>query len=439
MRRGNRATTLPERLEIWERAQNGESDRGIGQALHLSRVTVRKWRRKMQRQGRDGLVSGMGRPTSGPLGQFSVELRDTLEAWRRAHPGWGADTLCVELAGTERFTDLPLPSRARIAAFLKAKHLTRPYQRHTQLTQPEKPGVLTCHEEWEMDAQGVCQVSGVGRVSLVNIGDPCSHVRASWPCIGTSKPETPDYQLALRRAFFRYGLPKGISLDHDSAFYDNTCPSPFPSRLHLWLISLAVAVRFLDRRPPLEHAFIERSHQIVDQQGLKGQAATAHTLPSKLDQRLDFLNQRYPSRSLNGQPPLQAYPQAAHSGREYRVEWEADLLDLPRVYAYLAQQHWFRQVTAAGQFALGASRYGLGKAWGHQTIEITFDPHTQEFVCTSADGKNTQRLPAKGLTKQDLMGELNMQGFPHYQYAFPWSRQVARSNILHAELTGTTL
>lgn len=439
MRRGNRATTLQERLEIWERAQNGESDRAIGWAMQLSQETVRKWRRKAQREERDGLVSRLGRPRSGPLGQFSEELRDTVRDWRRDHPGWGAGTLRVELAGDEQFAGLPIPGRSRVAAFLKAENLTRPYQRHTQLSQPKKPAVLTCHEEWEMDAQGVCQVRGVGRVSLVNIGDPYSHVRASWPCIGRCKPETADYQLALRRAFFRYGLPKGISLDHDSAFYDNTCASPFPSRLHLWLVGLGVAVRFLDRCPPQEHAFIERSHQLVDQQALQGQPSTPAALPAKLDSRMDFLNQRYPSRSLNGQPPLSAYPQALHSGRAYRPEWEADLLDLQRVYDYLAQQRWFRQVTAAGQFALGASRYGLGKAWGSQTIEITFDPQTQEFVCLSADGKNTRRLPAKGLTKQDLMGELNMQGFPHYQYAFPWSLQVARNNILHAELTGTTL
>jgi len=437
MCRGNRPTTLQERLDILERANNGESDRAIGQAMQLSQETVRKWRRKGQRQGRKGLVSVMGRPKRGALSQFSMDLRDRVADWRRSYPGWGAETLRLELANDARFVNLPLPSRSRIAAFLKSENLTRPYQRHTQLSQPEQPAMPTCHEEWEMDAQGVCQVNGVGRVSLINIGDPCSHVRTSWPCIGTSKPQTPDYQLALRRAFFRYGLPKGISLDHDSAFYDNTCTSPFPSHLHLWLIALDVAVRFLRHRPPLEHAFIERSHQIVDQQALQGQTTTASTLPDWLEKRTDFLNQHYPSRSLNGQSPLQAFPQATHSGRSYRLEWEADLLDLQRVYGYLAQQHWFRQVTAAGQFTLAASRYGLGKAWGEQTIEIAFDPKTHEFVCTSADGQNTRRIQAKELTKQDLMGEVDMHGFPHYQFAFPWSQQIARSNILHAELGGT--
>ena len=143
---------------------------------------------------------------------------------------------------------------------------------------------------------------------------------------------------------------------------------------------------------------------------------------------------------MTGQPPLVAYPAAAHSGRPYRPEYAAELLDLDRVYRYLAQNRWFRQVsTPGGQFTLGACRYGLGKTWANQEIQITFDPQTQEFVCRSEDGQATQRLPAKGLTEADLMGELDLIQFPNYQYAFPWSADVCRRNLLCQEMTGTTL
>lgn len=67
------------------------------------------------------------------------------------------------------------------------------------------------------------------------------------------------YQRVLRWAFVRYGLPEHISLDHDSA-------SPFPSLLHLWLIGLGVQVRFIHKRPPLEHSRIERHHQTIARQ-----------------------------------------------------------------------------------------------------------------------------------------------------------------------------
>ena len=281
----------------------------------------------------------------------------------------------------------------------------------------------------------------MGRIAVINIGDPYSHLRTeSWGCLHKTKPATNDYQLALRRAMLRFGMPKRLSLDHDSAFYDNTSASPYPSRLHLWAVALGIQVVFIHRGRPTEHGFIERTHQVVDDQALRGRQFTdpAASQPA-LDQRLDFLNTQYPGRTLAGQPPLRAYPAAATSGCAYRPEYEAELLDLDPVYRYLAQNCWFRQVTAQGQFTLGTYRYGLGKTWANQEIEITFELQTQEFICRSEDGQATQRLKAKGLTKADLMGELDMAQFPDYQYAFPWSAEVCRLNLLFQEMAGTTL
>lgn len=158
-----------------------------------------------------------------------------------------------------------------------------------------------------------------------------------------------------------------------------------------------------------------------------------------LEERLDFLNRTYPSRTLQQCAPLTAFPDASHSGRPYRPETEEGLLDVQRVYVYLSQQRWFRQVTAVGQFTLGTYRYGLSKPWRNQTIEIHFDPTTQELVCTSADAQVSKRLLAQGLAKRDLMGDLDMNDFPHYQYALPWSVEACRRNLLYAEMSDTTL
>lgn len=439
-KRGNRPLPMQERSEIMVRAEHKENDTEIAQAMQLSIAVVRKWRRRARDHGREGLVTCMGRPRSGPLGHFAEELCDALQEMRERHSGWGAGTLRVELLRDTRFTNLPIPSVPRIAAYLKSKKMTRPYERHTELTNPAPQNVSACHEEWELDAQGVCKVAGVGLVNLINVVDPFSRVRASWACLNRRKAARPDYQLALRRAFFCFGMPGRISLDHDSAFFDNTTPSPFPSPLHLWLIALGLEVRFLEHRPPREHARIERSHQIIHRQALQGQSATPASLQPYLDQRLAFLNQHYPSRSLNGQAPLLAYPQAAHSGRAYRPEWEADTLDMSKVYAYLAKQEWFRQSSDKGQLLLGSHRYGLGKDWSKQTVRITFDASSQEYICcrVGSDNQQTERLKASGLTKTDLMAELDMTAFTHHQYAFPWSLFAIRQNQT-ADLIGTTL
>lgn len=441
MGQGNRPTTLQQRLEIWERAEHGENDAAIAAAMQLSLLTVRKWRRRAQCQGRAGLGSQIGRPKSGPLGHATPELRQAVRQLRSAQPGWGPITLRLELADDLRFQGQKLPSRSRLAAFLKSAGVTRRCERHSELVQPPARESEAPHDEWEMDAQGVRQIVGVGRVSVINIGDPYSHLRVgSAACLAKSKADTADYQLALRRAFLRFGLPARLSLDHDSAFFDNTSGSPFPSLLHLWLIALGVEVRFITKARPTEHGFIERTHQVLDQQAMYGQEFTSPpALQPTLDRRLDFLNGRYPSRALGGQPPLQAHPTAIHSGRAYRPEQEAELLAMPRVHDYLARNRWFRQVTAMGQFTLGAYRYGLGKAWANQQVEISFDAQTQEFVCCSDDGQRTQPLQAKGPTKTDLMGELDMAQFPNYQYAFPWTAEACRQNLLHQEMTDTTL
>jgi transposase-like protein len=442
MAQRGRRTTLEERTEIGERWEAGQTDPEIAAAMGLSDWTVRKWRRQYQREGRLGLASCMGRPPTGALGQFPLEIRDAVCEMRENHSGWGPLTIRTELEDNLRFAGMRLPSRSRIAAFLNQEGFTRKYERHSELPQTQAGDPQRAHEEWEVDAQGVIEVSALGSASIINIGDLFSRLKVdSLPCLDTSHPSTLDYQLVLRRAFMQYGLPERISLDHDSVFYDNACASPYPTTLHLWLIALGIEVRFIEKKPPAEHSVIERTHQTVTQQAIAGQAFTdSPALQKSLSDRLDFLNLRFPSRSLGGQPPLIAYPEAHHSGRPYRPEWEEAMLDLQRVYDYLAQGRWFRRTSSQGQFSLGTHRYSVGKNLGNQILEITFDLQTREMKCLSEDGSQETRLPARGLTRADLTGELGpLIALPAYQLALPFSQSTWRQIMLCNDLTGTTL
>ena len=435
-------TTLQERIEIGERERAKQTDRQIAAAMARSYWTVRKWRRKFEREGRGGLASRMGRPPTGALGHYPDIVRDTIRQMRKDNPGWGATTILTELKDDPRVAGLQLPSRSRIAAFLKQEQCTRKYERHSELPQPPVRDAQRPHEEWEVDAQGVIEVADLGKVSVINISDLVSLLKVdSLPCLHTSHPNTWDYQLVLRRAFLKYGLPRRISLDHDSVFYDNVCSSPFPTLVHLWLIALGIEVYFIERTPPAEHSVIERTHQTITQQAIEGQVfADGAALQKRLSERLAFLNHRFPCRSLGGRPPLLVYPEAQHSGRSYRLEWEEDSLDLQRVYDYLAQGRWFRQTGSLGQLSLGAQRYGVGKDFKDQMMEITFDPHSLEFVCLPADACQEIRLPIRGLTTSDLMGELHpLDTLPAYQLALPFSHSDWRQMTLCQDLTGTTL
>jgi hypothetical protein len=147
----------------------------------------------------------------------------------------------------------------------------------------------------------------------------------------------------------------------------------------------------------------------------------------------------FPCSTLDNQPPLVAFPEAHHSGRSYRPEWEASLMNLQHVYDYLAQGRWFRRSTEFGQFYVGGYSYSAGKHFKDQTLEITFDLDACGFCILSENGQRKTYLAAQGLSKTELMGELGpLIALPAYQLALPFSRSAWRQILLAADLAGTT-
>jgi hypothetical protein len=146
------------------------------------------------------------------------------------------------------------------------------------------------------------------------------------------------------------------------------------------------------------------------------------SLYQALQQRRDFLNYHLPCATLGDVPPRVAHPEASTPRRLYQPEWEADLLDVSRIWAYLAQGRWFRRVSNVGTISLGGQVYVLGRDWARQEIEVTFDPADQHLVFHAADGKETKRLPIKGVTPEALMGEMGpLVGLPAFQLALPFT------------------
>jgi transposase InsO family protein len=300
----------------------------------------------------------------------------------------------------------------------------------------EKP-----HQEWQLDAQGSLRVKGLrGRTSVIHVVDVCSRLKIeSCPRISCRKPSTDDYFLALRKAFLQFGLPQRISLDRDTVFIDNTLASPFPTRIHLWLVALGIEVAFTRKRRPTDHAQVERSHQTMTAQAIQGQTwFSEQQLWAGLDHRRKRLNHFFPLQMLGEQAPLQAYPEAVSSGRAYRPEWEEQLLTLKRVHQFLGEGRWIRSCTH-GKINIGGRRYSIGQSWGHQDFEITFDPVTVTFMMQPEQGGDPISVQPKGLNKADWMGDLNLLlKLPVYQLAFPFTPADRHRTSLAQFLAGTT-
>jgi len=430
-------TTMEERIEIVERAEKGEPTWRIARHLHCRPETVRKWHNRWLQHGRDGLVSHRGRPKSGTLSSFAAEITETLVRWRTAHPGWGATTLLAELKRHSCFIGQELPSTASIDRFLQERKFPTPREKHSELADSDRLQGKTPHDRWEMDARGYQYVPDVGIVTLINVNDYFSRARLlSYPCLLGEKrvrrhTNTADYQIVLRLAFTHWGLPSILQVDHESVFFDNKTKSPFPTTLHLWLRALGIRLTFSRVRRPTDQAVTERSHQLWVGQVLEGQQfADWPTLYENLQERRDFLNYHLPCASLNHQPPLIAYPQAKHSGRAYRPEYEEALLDLHLVYEYLAQGRWFRQVSANGTVSLGGHIYYIGTKWHQHQLEIRCDATKQEFVCYDEPGNCIKQVVWKGNLRQILMGKLIPSlGLPSFQLHLPFTWE--DMSILH--------
>jgi hypothetical protein len=427
-----KVTSLAERVDILESSTTDETAKCIGQRMGWSPATVRKWRNRGRKLGRAGLASHMGRPAKGSLSSFPEVVSTTVLRWRQAHPGWGPVTLHEELKRDPAFCEQRVPGPASVGRFLQARGLSKRYEPHHALPKVEKP-VSAPHTMWEMDAQGYQLIPDVGQVSLINLNDRGSHLRLlSYPCwLGNKRVErhahTADYQTALRLAFVDWGLPQALQVDHESVFYDNKTKSPFPTLLHLWLIALDISLHFGRHGRATDQGMTERSHQLWTGQVVQGVTFTDwQALYDALYQRRDFLNSYLPCAALDGQPPLVAYPQARHSGRPYRPEWEAERLDLGRIDAYLGRGRWFRRVGNNGTISLGGVVYYVGNKWKQQQVEVTFDPDTRRFRCSDSAGQVLKELPLQGISIEDLMGDVfPWVHFPVFQLALPftWEEQ----------------
>lgn len=441
-----RMTSLEERCKIMTLAQAGKCDQEIAQAIGWKLSTVRKWRRRSQRAGRAGLATHLGRPVHGAMYKFAPPVVAALRTWREAHPGWGATTLRAEAEVSEALQGQRLPSRATIGRWLKAEGLVRRYERHRALPQPRPVEAEAAHTVWEMDARGGEYVPGVGMVMLINLNDRFSHVKLqSFPClVGQERimrhPDTADYQLVLRLTFTTWGRPAYLAVDRDSVYYDNSSHSPFPTRLHLWLIGLGVHLLFGPPGIATERGMTERSHQLWAHQVLDGQQFDDwSTLWQTLQQRRTFLNEHLPCRSTSNQPPLVAHPQARWPLRPYQPDAEAQLFDLTRIAHFLAQGQWFRQASNIGVVQLGGQTYWLGKDWPHQQVQIAFEPTTRMLSFTDQTNRRTLFRPIKGLDYPSLADDMHrLDQLLPYQLALPFTWDHARVSRLIETCSVTT-
>jgi len=360
---------------------------------------------------REPLENQRGRPPRGALSSYPDDLVTLIKELREKHEGWGAINILVELEEEYSYSASDLPSIASLNRYLKTNGFIKSYVPSSPFPKSNKCNKKSnrIHGVWELDAQGAVKVKGIGHQAMINIKDTKSrlHCMAFPVSVGNSntQPKTKCYYWALRLAFEQWGLPKAIQVDKDAVFYENRSKSPFPKSLHAWLISLGIEVCFIKHSPPTQNAMIERAHQTMERQVLKGQKYDCwKSLFQYCNKRRKRMNENVPNRSLANKPPLKAYPKATHSGRPYSIEKEAELIDLKKLHSYLAKCKWYRQCSTTKTLSLGGQQYYLKNAKPNSQLQIKFCNRSKKLIFRDANELFVAKLPIKELTIEKIMG-----------------------------------
>jgi len=351
----------------------------------------------------------MGRPKVGALSTYPSKLIDQIKSIRRLHPKWGAITILMELELDYNYTKSELPSEASIYRFFEEEGLIIKKSPRVSLPTTSCNSAKEVHEIWEMDAEGALFILGIDYQSSINIKDSLSRKYCMTFPVKVknynTQPRKIHYQWALRLAFIESGLPKTIQVDKDSVFIENSSRSPFPSRFHLWILGLKIELCFIDRPPPVQNAMIERSHQTMLSQITQSVPyENWQSLFKTCNKRRNRLNKNYPSRTFNKQAPLEAYPQAIHSQRNYSVRGEMKQFDMDNVYTFLAKGKWYRKVSSSKGIQIGGQRYHVKGATPKMTVTITFCKKSKQLIFRDFNELIIAQQPIKNCSKQDLIG-----------------------------------
>lgn len=326
---------------------------------------------------------------------------------RADNEGWGAISILVELKEFYGYDTLDLPSADAVHRFLKSKKLIAKKIPTSPLPETIELKPKDFHDLWEMDAQGAEKTGGVDFISMINIKDNRSKVYvSSFPVqvkSSKTKPKRNHYLWAMRFGFEEFGLPKVIQVDKDTAFRDSKPTSAFPSQIHLFLIGLGIDLIFINVSPPQKQAIVERSHQTMSAQVLKGKSySNWHELYINTVKRKRVMNELYPSRTLKKQAPLKAQPKAKHSGRPYSVEREKDLLKIERIEAYLAKCTWYRKTAKSRTLSLHGKVYYLNQAEANVYLKINFCPEGEKLIFRNDKELVVQEVLVKSFVKKLL-------------------------------------
>jgi len=294
------------KIELVERASQGEPVAALCREFGISRTTGHKWLNRFRERGYDGLEDGPKRPKNTPLATAEDVVLAVLEL-REAHPRWGPKKLEVVL---RRRLGNDTPSERTIARILRRAGRVRERRRRRPLSLVDRaPRVHAkeANEVWTVDFKGWWRSQNGQRCEPLTVRDAWSRFVLASVIVESTTTEAVEQ--VFIRLFRKHGVPKAIHVDNGVPFVCVRARAGL-SKLSAWWISLGI--KLVRSRPgcPQDNGAHERMHVDVRADVQASPAATRANQQRALDRWRQEFNHVRPHQALENRTPAEVYKPA---------------------------------------------------------------------------------------------------------------------------------
>lgn len=267
----------------------------------ISRKTGYKWRKRLMKLGRQGLVDGSCRPRR--MGAaFAVRWHGEVVELHVKNYAVGARKVRALLR--RNYPGVHLPSDRTIHRWLRAAgrvHAPRrpgPQRRAASTLRGRRP-----NDVWTVDFKGWFYTGDGKRVQLLTVRDLASAYLLAARHL--ARPDERSVARCLRGLFRRHGLPKAIRVDRGAPFSGDG-PRHW-SRLSVGWTALGITVQVTRRARPQDNGAHEQMHRVLKADTASPPAGNLPAQQRRLDRWRHWYTHQRPHQKLHQRSPAELY------------------------------------------------------------------------------------------------------------------------------------
>jgi hypothetical protein len=201
----------------------------------------------------------------------------------------------------------------------------------------------------------------------------------------------------VRRVMTRWGRPFRFRVDNG---YPWGSHGDFPPELSLWLLGLQIEIIWNPPCQPQKNGVVERSQGVAKNWAEPSTCSSARQLQRRLSRMDQIQREAYPS--VNGTSRQEAYPELAHSGRDYDRTWEQDHWSHEAVLEHVAEYLVARKVSPSGHVSVYNRNIYVGQHHHGESIYVYLDPQAMSWVFASMQGAELRTVDAREMASQRI-------------------------------------